>query len=871
MRLFAILIPPFVILKKSEVSKKSQSCHTEEAYNATEVSQSKTKNRDISVSSKPQYDKIKNTKESIIARHIATLQSISICDPSVGSGHFLVSALNEMIYIYHALGLTDTALQRCEIVVHNDEIHISQNGIIFAYQKPNANNPNQAIQKSLFSLKKSIIESNLYGVDINPNSVEICKLRLWIELLKNSYYLLDGDEGYLESLDSTIHQMQTLPNIDINIKCGNSLVSYFDLGQSLSHYPNIATKIKDYQETVRNYKEGTFDSRKQINDKIYELHQSFRNFCFSDKFEKEIKSFRAKCESYSKKYGNFLAKDDKNLRLYVAQMFGYFTFDEKQARIDFENLKKEYESIFNLESNKPFEWRFEFPEVLDSNGDFMGFDLVIGNPPYISQEEIKELKPNLAKTFSIYSSTSDIYTYFYEQGLKLLKDNGILSLITSNKFCRAGYGENLRKLILKSVTMLDFVDLSGIKVFAKATVDTCVINMQKSKPNKLHKLNYAHPTQKDLSNLNFRQITQNSLNTESFIFADVQSNAIRKKIENIGVPLKEWNIVVNSGIKTGYNEAFIIDSATKDKILAKCKTDSERERTSQIIKKMLKGRHIKKYGYAWENLWLINMHNGYTKPNGDKIPPIDINDYPALKAHFDKKARIHKGKGKGFWDRDDMGVTAYNLRNCAYIEDFDKPKIIFNKASQINAFYLDKWGEYYGDVTTYILSAENLCYLLGILNSQMFYFAYNTFYAGGGIEGEITLFTLEKFPIPKPNVKNQKIVDKIVSLVEKILEFKAQNKTLHCHTERSEVSQSKIQNRDISVFSKPQYDKTLSRDISAFSKPQYDKKIDCHADFDKSACNDEVATLEQEIDELVYALYGLSDEEINILHFQNLR
>ena len=265
------------------------------------------------------------------------------------------------------------------------------------------------------------------------------------------------------------------------------------------------------------------------------------------------------------------------------------------------------------------------------------------------------------------------------------------------------------------------------------------------------------------------------------------------------------------------------------------------------------------------------MHNGYTKPNGDKIPPIDINDYPALKAHFDKKARIHKGKGKGFWDRDDMGVTAYNLRNCAYIEDFDKPKIIFNKASQINAFYLDKWGEYYGDVTTYILSAENLCYLLGILNSQMFYFAYNTFYAGGGIEGEITLFTLEKFPIPKPNVKNQKIVDKIVSLVEKILEFKAQNKTLHCHTERSEVSQSKIQNRDISVFSKPQYDNTLSRDISVFSKPQYDKKIDCHADFDKSVSNDEVATLEQEIDELVYALYGLSDEEINILRFQNLR
>lgn len=508
----------------------------------------------------------------------AVLNSIRICDPAVGSGHFLVSALNEMIAIYHALGLAQR-LNPCELALLSDELVITKpNGEIYAYKKPKIkNDESHAIQKALFTLKKQIIENNLFGVDINENSCEITKLRLWIELLKNSYYLQKDDEGFDENLNDEIHQMQTLPNIDINIKCGNSLISYFELNRSLTHYPNIKERMQKYKSVIKDYKEGFFDDKMRIEKEIKALKESFRTFCFKDKFNKEIKAFTAKCEAYSKKYGNFLAKDDENLSLYIAQSFSFFDLDESKARLEFSALKKEYESIFNLESKKPFEWRFEFPEVLNENGEFMGFDLVVGNPPYIRQEEIKELKPSLAKAYEIYSGTSDIYTYFFELGFKVLEKGGILSFITSNKFARAGYGANLREFLLNKTTLLEFVDLNGLKVFENATVDTSTVSFIKNKASKTHKLNYASPSEKDLSTLTYTQIPQSKLSKEAFIFGDDALFELKSKIESVGTPLKEWDIAIYRGVLTGYNEAFIIDTQTKEMILKAC-DDSDKSR-----------------------------------------------------------------------------------------------------------------------------------------------------------------------------------------------------------------------------------------------------------------------------------------------------
>ncbi|BDM07680.1 type II restriction endonuclease [Campylobacter jejuni] len=698
------------------------------------------------------------------------LNSIKICDPAVGSGHFLVSALNVMLSIYDELNLFD---EEFYLEVQNDEILITNHkGEFIEYKRPKTpKDKAHLIQQELFHTKKDIIENNLFGVDINPNSCEITKLRLWIELLKHSFYQSFDDENY--------HDLKTLPNIDINIKCGNSLVSYFETGKSLNHYPNIKERINKYKRIVKDYKEGFYTDKSHINQEIKNLKISFKNFCFADKFKKEMKSFNDKCEKYSKKYGNFLAVDDENLKFFVSANLTLFDFDEKEATKEFANLKKEYDNIFNLESNHPFEWRFEFPEILDDDGNFKGFDLIIGNPPYIRQEELKELKPHLAKNYKVYKGTSDIYTYFYELGFNVLKDNGVLSYITSNKYTRAGYGEALREFLLKNVKVLEYTDLNGIKVFDSATVDTSILCFEKSK-SKDNKFKYLALSNEILKTCaydiglykDFAEFSQNSLSKESFTFSDENTSALKAKIERIGTPLKEWQgLNIYRGILTGYNEAFIITTEKRNEILANCKDEAEKERTAKLIRKMLRGRDIKRYSYEWAGLWVINTHNGYKNQNGEKVEAINIENYPSLKKHFDEfYPQLEK--------RADKGLTPYNLRNCAYIEEFEKEKIVYPciMAKEPCFSYETSFAFAMAPANIITSNSDILKYILAFLNSDFIYLMLRKFYMGGGIEGELKTNNLEKLPIPKINSKNQKLADELINLVDKILKAKEQDK-----------------------------------------------------------------------------------------------
>ncbi|EAI3608217.1 class I SAM-dependent DNA methyltransferase [Campylobacter jejuni] len=699
------------------------------------------------------------------------LNSIKICDPAVGSGHFLVSALNVMLSIYDELNLFN---EEFYLEVQNDEILITNHkGEFIKYKRPKTpKDKAHLIQQELFHTKKDIIENNLFGVDINPNSCEITKLRLWIELLKHSFYQSFDDGNY--------HDLKTLPNIDINIKCGNSLVSYFETGKSLSHYPNIKERMGKYKRIVKDYKEGFYTDKSHINQEIKNLKISFKNFCFADKFKKEMKGFNDKCEKYSKKYGNFLAVDDENLKFFVSANLTLFDFDEKEATKEFANLKKEYDNIFNLESNHPFEWRFEFPEILDDDGNFKGFDLIIGNPPYIRQEELKELKPHLAKNYKVYKGTSDIYTYFYELGFNVLKDNGVLSYITSNKYTRAGYGEALREFLLKNVKVLEYTDLNGIKVFDSATVDTSILCFEKSK-SKDNKFKYLALSNEILKTCaydiglykDFAEFSQNSLSKESFTFSDENTSALKAKIERIGTPLKEWQgLNIYRGILTGYNEAFIITTEKRNEILANCKDEAEKERTAKLIRKMLRGRDIKRYRYEWAGLWVINAHNGYKNQNGEKVEAINIENYPSLKKHFDEfYPQLEK--------RADKGLTPYNLRNCAYIEEFEREKIVYSEIVRKPQFYLDTKLNFYAEATSFILTGENLKYLIAFLNNDFVAFIFKTFYAGGNLGENGFRYKkafLEKLPIPKINSKNQKLADELINLVDEILKAKEQDK-----------------------------------------------------------------------------------------------
>ncbi|GAA9664252.1 class I SAM-dependent DNA methyltransferase [Helicobacter pylori] len=570
-------------------------------------------------------------KEDKREEYLQVLLALRICDPAVGSGHFLVSALNEMVFIAHKLGLI-TSLHRYSLRLENDEIIIqhTQTGEIFNYKKPHSeNDPHHQIQKELFELKKSIIENCLFGVDINPNSCEITKLRLWIELLKYSYYIFEEDKN--------TNALETLPNIDINIKCGNSLISRFNLHDDLQKIPNIKQKIQAYKDLVAQYKDPNplFPLNKaDLINKIQDLKNTFSLTLKDPKTKAELEKA---IEKHIKNYNDF-ALDDKSLLdglekgvVGVKNIFGTPTLSPKEEEEAFASYgriralrKKLDDALSGGEYHNAFEWRFEFPEVLDDEGDFLGFDCIIGNPPYIRQEQIKDIKPLLQKQYpNFYNSTADIYTYFFALSYRLLKDKGFNAFITSNKYARTKYGAQLRELLFKKTTIVSYMELNALKVFESATVDTSIISFIKQTPPKESDFKYYEPTPDDKSDLKSARsllMKQNALSTESFIFANATLLDLRDKMEGIGTPLKDWDIQIYRGILTGANEAFIIPTEKREEILNACKTQEERKRTEALIKPILRGKDIKRYSYEWAHLWVINTHNGYTSNLKFKTP-----------------------------------------------------------------------------------------------------------------------------------------------------------------------------------------------------------------------------------------------------------
>ena len=229
------------------------------------------------------------------------------------------------------------------------------------------------------------------------------------------------------------------------------------------------------------------------------------------------------------------------------------------------------------------------------------------------------------------------------------------------------------------------------------------------------------------------QWLQNTFDSNSWVILSAIEQSIKAKIEKYGTPLKDWDVQINYGIKTGCNEAFIITTAKREEILANCKTKDERKRTDEIIRPILRGRDIKRYKYDWKGLWLINTHNGVK----GKFPRVDIKDYPAIKQWLDKGGEAYNGKiYHGYKDiekRADQGDTPYNLRNCAYLEDFSKPKIMFQEMVQEPQFFLDSTDNFMCLDTGRIIVGSNLLWLLDILNSKLFFYAIKHYYGGGAL------------------------------------------------------------------------------------------------------------------------------------------
>lgn len=691
------------------------------------------------------------------------LNSIKICDPAVGSGHFLVSALNVMLSIYDELNLFD---EEFYLEVQNDEILITgRKGEFIEYKRPSTpKDKAHLIQQELFHTKKDIIENNLFGVDINPNSCEITKLRLWIELLKHSFYQSFDDENY--------HDLKTLPNIDINIKCGNSLVSYFETGKSLSHYPNIKERINKYKRIVKDYKEGFYTDKNLIAKEIKNLQESFKNFCLKDKFNKEIKQLTNGANEYSKKYGDFLADEhhDEKFKSFFSKNMFEFSFDEKVAIKEFANLKKEYDNIFNLESNHPFEWRFEFPEILDDDGNFKGFDLIIGNPPYIKENDNKELFTN-TKKLRTYQGKMDIWYHFVGRGFDILKNNGYLAFIATNNWVTNSGAKKLRNIVLEESQILSLVDFSSFMVFDSASIQTMIMQFQKIKPPKNYEFHFAKittqtPIYEDVINLLKNEKTQNneilSINLTPKKFIDKTLNFTKSDYEELFNKIQKYGKFyleeseVAQGIVPAIDEAFVI----KDKNVF-----SKNEQC--FIKEYYTGLSGKFYS-SFTDKYLIYLSNKNYSGN--------LDDLPNLKQHFQKYKEILKESKIKYKTPNKPYFYLHREREEKFFKKGEEK--IISQVRCIEPIFVYSNENFYGSRALFFIQTcrINLKYLTGVLNSKLIAFWLKH---KGKIQGN--LFKIDKepllnIPIVNINSKNEKLANKLISLVDEILKAKEQNK-----------------------------------------------------------------------------------------------
>ena len=677
------------------------------------------------------------------------INSITICDPAVGSGHFLVSALNELIRLKYELGiLVDSEGKRIKksdytLSIENDELIVTDaENNLFEYNP--LNEESRRIQETLFKEKKIIIENCLFGVDINPNSVKICRLRLWIELLKNAYYTAESD----------YKQLETLPNIDINIKCGNSLLHRFDLTDSIkSVLKETGISIGQYRNAVNKYKNA------------------------QDKAEKwELDSIIA--EIKSKLTTEIGAKDPKKLRLnkrraelvnlLAPQLFEMSKKEQKdwQKRVD--AVKKEIaelESYFEeINSNKiylgAFEWRIEFPEVLDADGNFIGFDCVIGNPPYIQLQSMGTDADVLERMkYKTYVRTGDIYCLFYEQGMNLLKPNGCLCYITSNKWMRAGYGKELRQYFIAKTNPVLLIDFAGIKIFDAATVETNILIAKKESYTQ-NTLACIISNTDDLNKLSVlvqqQAVEYNFAENDSWIILSAIEQSIKRKIEAVGTPLKDWDIRINYGIKTGFNEAFVITTDKRNEILANCQTEDERTRTAELIRPILRGRDIKRYAYNWAGLYLIA-----TFPSRH----YDIEMYPAVKQYLltfgieklEQTGKAYIVNGEKIKARKKTNNKWFEIQDSiSYWEDFSKPKIVWGNLNLTPNYALVENNSFINAPSSMIVPASK--YLLAILNSKIadFYIKLLGVTRNGGYFEYKPMF-IEQLPIPQLKIENKEL------------------------------------------------------------------------------------------------------------------
>jgi adenine-specific DNA-methyltransferase len=649
------------------------------------------------------FDKESNISPENKIAIINALDTLKILDPACGSGAYPMGILQQIFIILQKIDPDNSLwLELMTAKLPNETLR-------------NELRSNPAID---YIRKLGIIETSIFGVDIQESAVEISRLRFFLSLIV--------DQEIQENKEN--RGIEALPNLDFKFVSANTLLSLDN-----------------------NTRQGKL-SDPEIEVLIAKL-KSLRARFFNEHTEKEslktqfVSIQKQLTKKYDKLFSSIMSKKIADWEPFIHQATDWFD---------------------------P-EWMFGVTE---------GFDIVIGNPPYIQLQNKKLIPEYISKAYKsegylTFKSTGDIYALFYERGFDLLRKDGILCYITSNKWMRAGYGEALRGYFADHTIPLQLIDFGGFKVFKSATVDTNIYLAKKGTPQEyqLQAIHFKNDF-KEGDNLT-EYITKNSLNIDklskdTWFIGSKAEIALKEKIEKLGKPLKNWDVNIYRGVLTGLNEAFIIDEETRTRLI------KEDPKSEEIIKLILRGRDIKRYGYEESGLYLITTHNGYKG-----VPSIQIDGYPAIKNHLNQyEPKLSK--------RGDKGKTKYNLRDCAYMGEFEKEKVVYSEIVREPRFYFDK-GELYCEATTFLITGNNIKYICGLLNSNFVTYIFKKYYAGGGL-GETGYrykkIFLEKIPIPKISETNENMVNKIQTLVDQILEAKKYNKdgdTIHLEAEIDEL------------------------------------------------------------------------------------
>ncbi|MFA5818826.1 MAG: TaqI-like C-terminal specificity domain-containing protein [Bacteroidales bacterium] len=655
------------------------------------------------------YNKIEDIEE---ANKI--INSLRICDPAVGSGHFLVSALNEIIAIKSELKiLTDREgkkLKEYTIEVINDELIITdEQSKLFEYNPKSKES--QRVQEALFQEKQKIIENCLFGVDINPNSVKICRLRLWIELLKNAYY----------KHETSFPQLETLPNIDINIKCGNSLISRYPLDA------DIKTALKSSKWNVDNYREAVMTYRNaQSKDEKRSMEQLISKI--KNDFETEVSKSDKRFLKLNKLNGELLSLTGQS-SLFELTKTQKDEWNRKVKKLT-EEIKKYETEIEEIKNNKiyenAFEWRFEFPEVLNNDGDFIGFDVVLGNPPYVNIEDITWNNRRFFETiYKCATGRFDLYSLFIEKSLQIKAASGAFAFIIPGKFLNNKQFVTARKFVCtnRNTTVVKIDD----KVFNEAQVDSVIIsNYLPFQTNHL-KYNSFRLTSIELQKLSETEVNSILMDKDAVFRLEINTELdyLILKIEEDTIRLREI-----AEVKDG-----IVAGTIKDLLFLEKKLDKDSH-------KLYFGKHISRFHLAetevWVNYKLEEMMKQEIKRKGDKRT--------------------------GLWMRDK--------------KIFEREKIIYRKVGKELIATLAEKGIYYEQTihSCHITDKRvRTKFVLGLFNSKLYKFYYRkTNSQGGDIFPQVRISSVENLPI---KIADNKTQDKIEKFVDQILAKKEKNVT----------------------------------------------------------------------------------------------